>query len=106
MKDVKLEQIIDTLISQVIGLNLIRAKPKLLRKHEKSLHVFLEPTRKSKVIHTHNSLEFGKACEHLSWNNCTSTPHKSEINGIGERAVRRIKERTAATLLQSGLDEN
>ena len=42
------------------------------------------------------SLEFGKACEDLSWNHCTSTPHRSETNGIGERAVRRVKEGTSA----------
>ena len=51
-------------------------------------------------------LEFGKACEDLSWNHCTSTPHRSETNGFAERAVRRIKEGTSAVLLQSGLDEN
>ena len=28
---------------------------------------FLESTRKSKVMHTDNSLEFDKACEDLSW---------------------------------------
>ena len=28
---------------------------------------FLEPTRKPKVIYTDNSLEFGIACEDLSW---------------------------------------
>ena len=53
---------------------------------------FLEPTRKSKVIYTDNSLEFGRSCEELSWNHCTSTPHRSETNGIAERAVRRVKE--------------
>ena len=37
---------------------------------------------------------------------CTSTPHRSETNGIAERAVRRVKEGTSAVLLQSGLDEN
>ena len=50
-------------------------------------------------------MEFGKACEDLSWNHCTSTPHRSETNGIAERAVRRIEEGTSAVLLQSGLDE-
>ena len=65
---------------------------------------FLEPTRKPKVIYTDKSLEFGKACEDLSWNHCTSTPHRSETNGIAERAVRRVKEGTSAVLLQSGLD--
>ena len=64
---------------------------------------FLEPTRKPKVIYTDTALEFGKACEELSWNHCTSTPHRSETNGIAERAVRRVKEGTSAVLLQSGL---
>ena len=67
---------------------------------------FLEPNRKPKFIYTDNSLEFGKACEDLSWNHCTSTPHRSETNGIAERAVRRVKEGTSAVLLQSALDEN
>ena len=72
---------------------------------QKSLQKFLEPNRKPKVIYTDNSLEFGKACEDVSWNHCTSTPHRSETNGIAERAVRRVKEGTSAVLLQSGLDE-
>ena len=50
--------------------------------------------------------EFGKACKNLSWNHCTSTPHRSETNGIAERAVRRVKEGTSAVLLQSGLKES
>ena len=62
--------------------------------------------RKPKVIYTDNSLEFGKACEDLSCNHCTSTPHRSETNGIAERAVRKVKEGTSAVLLQSGLEEN
>ena len=72
---------------------------------QRSLQKFLEPKGKPKVIHTDNSLEFGKACEDLSWDHCTSTPHRSETNGISERAVRRVKEGTSAVLLQSGLDE-
>ena len=64
----------------------------------------MEPTRNPKVIDTDNSSDFGKSCEDLSWNHCTSTPHRSETNGIAERAVRRVKERTSAVLLQSGLD--
>ena len=38
-------------------------------------------------------MEFGKACEVLSWNHSTSTPHRSETNVIAERAVRRVKQR-------------
>ena len=71
----------------------------------KSLRKFLEPTWKPKVFYTDNFLEFGKACEDLSWDHCTSTPHRSETNGTAERAVRRIQEGTSAVLLQSGLDE-
>ena len=70
-----------------------------------NLQRFLESTRKPKVIYTDNSLEFGKACEDLSRNHCTSTPHRSETNGVAARAVRRVEEGTSAVMLQSGLDE-
>ena len=63
---------------------------------QRSLQKFQEPDRNPKVIYTDNSLEFGKACADLSWNHCTSTPHRSETNGIVERAVRRVKEGTSA----------
>ena len=46
-----------------------------------------------------------KACEDPPRNHRTSTPHRSETNGVAERAVRRVKEGTSAVLLQSGLDE-
>ena len=81
-------------------------KTKTSQETQRSLQKFLEPDRKPKVINTDNSLEFGKACEDLSWNHCTSTPHRSETNEIAERAVRRVKEGTSAVLLQSGLNEN
>ena len=68
-------------------------KTKTSQETQRSLQKFLEPNRKPKVIYTDNSLEFGKACEDLSWNHCTSTPHRSETNGIAERAVRRVKRR-------------
>ena len=80
-------------------------KTKTSQETERSLQKFLEQNRKPKVIYTDNSLEFGKACEDLSWNHCMSTPHRPETNGIAERVVRRIKEATSAVLLQSGLDE-
>ena len=81
-------------------------KTKTPQETQRSLQKFLEPDRKPKVIYTDNSLEFGKACEDLSWNHCTSTPHRSETNGIAERAVRRVKEGTSAVLSQSGLNES
>ena len=81
-------------------------KNKTSQETQRSLQKFLEPERKPKVICTDNSLEFGKACEDLSWNHCTSAPHRSETTGIAERAVRRVKEGTSAVLLQSGLNES
>ena len=81
-------------------------KTKTSQATQRSLQKFLEPDRNFKVIYTDNSMEFGKACEDLSWNHCTSTPHRSETNGIAERAVRRVKQGTSAVLLQSGLNES
>ena len=66
-------------------------KSKTSQETQKSLQKFLEPITKPKVIYTDNSLDFGKACEELAWNHCTSTPHISETNGIAERTVRRMK---------------
>ena len=73
-------------------------KTKTSQETQRSLQKFLEPGRKPKVIYTDNSSEFGKACEDLSWNHCTSTPHGSETNGIAESAVRRMKGSTSAVL--------
>ena len=94
---------------QDLATQLIQAYPcknKTSQETQRSLQKFLEPERKPKVIYTDNSLKFGKACEDLSWNHCTSAPHRSETNGIAERAVRRVKEGTSAVLLQSGLNES
>ena len=81
-------------------------KTKTSQETQRSLQKFLEADRVPKVIYTDNSLEFGKACEDLSWNHCTSTPYRSETHGIAERAVRRVKEGTSAVLFQSGLHES
>ena len=96
-------------VVQDLATKWIQAYPcqnKTSQETQRSLQKFLDPERKPKVIYTDNSLEFGKACEDLSWNHCTSTPHRSETNGIAERAVRRVKEGTSAVLLQSGLNES
>ena len=79
-------------------------KTKTSQETQRSLQKFLEPDRNPKVIHTDNSLEFGKACEELSLGDCSSTPHRSEANRFAETAVRRVKEGTSAVVLQSGLD--
>ena len=73
---------------------------------EKSLQKFLESDRKPKVIYSDKSTEFGKTCEDLSWNHCTSTPHRSETNGICERErYAGLKTGLLLYRLQSGLDE-
>ena len=95
-EDVSLDKIIDTLWW---------CKTWLLSGYNRTHEKIVVPTRKPKVICTDNSLEFGKACEELTMNHCTSTPHRSGMNAIAERAVRRIKEGTSAVLLQSGLGE-
>ena len=74
-------------------------KTKTSQETQRSLQKFLESNRKPKVTYTDNSLEFGKACEDLSWNHRTSAPHRSETNGITEKAVRREKEGTSAVYI-------
>ena len=90
-------------IWQLSVFNPTPCKTKTSQETQKSLMKFLEPTRKTKVVHIDNSLEFGMSCEEFSWNHCTSTPQRPETNGIAERAVRRVEEGTSAVLLQSGL---
>ena len=63
-------------------------KTKTSHETEKSLSKVLEPSHRPKVVFSDNSMEFGQACEDLSWNHRTSTPHRFETNGIAERAVR------------------
>ena len=96
-------------VVQDLATQWIQAYPcenKTSQETQRSLQKILEPERKPKVIYTDNPLEFGKACEDLSWNHRTSTPHRSETTGIAERAVRRVKEGTSAVLLHSGLNES
>ena len=75
-------------VVQDLATQLIQAYPcknKTSQETERSLQKFLEPERKPKVIYTDNSLEFGKVCEDLSWNDCASTPHRLETDGIAQR---------------------
>ena len=87
------------------GYDLFRVNQKLLMRRKGVYESFLSCWKRWQTFIMTNSLEFGNSCEDLSWNHCTSTPHPSERNGIGERAVRRIKEGASAVLLQPGLDE-
>ena len=77
------------------GSSRIRAKQKLLRKHKGACKSSWSRIRSLKSF----SLT-------IPWNSAKPVNYaRSEINGIAERAVRRIREGTSAVLLQSGLDE-
>ena len=110
MKFVKLETIIDMQswcrTWPPNGSSRIRANQKLLRKHKGACKSSWSRIGSLKVSYSDNSLKSGKACEDLSQNHCTSTPHRSETNWIAERAVRIVEEGTSAVLLQSGLNES
>ena len=72
-------------VVQDLATQLIQSYPcktKTSQETEKSLLKFLEPSEQPNVIYTDNSLEFGKSCEDLSWNHRTSTPRRSETNGV------------------------
>ena len=77
-------------------------KTKLLRKHNGACRSSWSQIGSLKSFMLTIPWNLAKACEDLSWNHCTSTPHRSETNGIAERAVRGVKEGTSAVLLQSG----
>ena len=94
--------VVQDLATQWLHSNL--CKTKISQEIQKSLEKFWESTRNPNVIYTDNSFQFCKSCEELSWNLCTSTPHRSQTNGIAEMAVGRAKEGASAVLLQSGLD--
>jgi hypothetical protein len=64
------------------------------------------PGSKPKYICTDGSQDFEKAAKDLGWLHDESNPYRPETNGVAERAVRRVKEGTAATLVQSGFDES
>ena len=50
--------------------------------------LLLPPIRKPDKIMMDNSKEFVKAWQDLQWNHDTSTPHRSETNGVAERTFR------------------
>ena len=66
---------------------------------------FLGPGCKALHAYSDNAKEIIKAMEDMGIVHDTSTPHRSETNGVIERAVRRVKEGTSACLVQSGLNE-
>ena len=87
------------------GSSRIRAKQKLLRKHTGACKSSWSQIGNLKSFALTIPLNLAKPVKNLSSNHCTSTPHRSETNGIAGSAVRRVKEATSAVLLQSGLNE-
>ena len=81
-------------------------KTKTSEETQRSLQKFLEPGGEPGSLTLTIPRNLAKPVKVFSWNHCTSTPHRTETNGIDERAVRRVKEGTSAVLLQSGLDEH
>ena len=71
----------------------VSVQNKTSQQTQRSLQKFLEPDRKPEVIYTDNYLEFGKACEDLSWNHCTSTPHRSETKWYCRKSSAQSKGR-------------
>ena len=74
------------------------AKQKSAEETKKASQRYFEPNQEPQHVYSDNSKEIKKACESLGYTHDTSTPHRSETNGIAERAVRRVKEGTASVL--------
>ena len=66
---------------------------------------FLGPQDSAKHVFTDNAAEFISAMKELKFPHDTSRTHRSESNGVAERAVRKVKEGTSSVLFQSGLDD-
>ena len=49
--------------------------------------------------------EYIRACQDLQWNLDANALHRSELNGIRERCVRRVKKGTATAMVQRGPDQ-
>ena len=68
------------------------------------LQRFFGPQCKPDHMYTDNAGELVKAAEKLGWLHDTSTPWRSETNGVIERAVRIVKEGVSCALVQSGFN--
>ena len=90
-------------IWQLSGYNLTRAKQKLPKRPRRAQRSSWSRQGNQKSLTL--AIPWNLASLVRSWNHCTSTPHRSETNGIAERAVRRVKEGTSAVLLQAGLEK-
>ena len=86
-------------------IQLYPCKTKTSQETQRSLQKFLEPDEETESHFHWQFLGIWQVLLGISWNHCTSTPHRSETNGIAEIAVHRVKEGTSAVLLQSGLGD-
>ena len=82
------------------------SKSKNHQESMKAFRRFVGPQMTPDHVYTDNSKELEKALEELNWLHDTSTPYRSQTNGVAERAVRIVKEGTSCTLVQSGFDES
>ena len=64
-----------------------------------SFKKFFGPQVKPVHVYTDNAKEFFKALDEYEIDHDTSTPHRPQTNSVAERAVRRVKEGTSATLV-------
>ena len=87
------------------GSSRIRAKQKLLRKHRGACKSSWSPIGSLKSLTLTNPWNSAKLVK-IFPKIIARRHHRSETNGIAERAVRRVKEGTSAVLLQSGLNES
>ena len=86
-------------ILQLSGPNLIRAKQRLhMRRRRSYVKLLGAVARTESCIYRQLDGIWGEHLKILSWNHRTSTPHRSETNGIAERAVRRVKEGTLSSI--------
>ena len=66
---------------------------------KRSASIFKSQEGSSQTIRRSSSKRF----QDLQWTHDTNTRHRSEMNMIAERAVRRVREGTATAMVQSGL---
>ena len=93
-------------VVQDLATRRIRAKTRLHKKPREACKSSWNPRGNQKSFTLTIPWNLAKPVKILLGIICTSTPHRSETNGIAERAVRRVKEGTSAVLLQSGLNES
>ena len=84
------------------GYRAIRWKQKETSGTMSCLQRFHLPSQKPETIHRDNSKDFIKVCRVSHWHHDTSASHRSETNGVAERAVRIVKEGTLPHKCENG----